>query len=31
MLEFLNFREELVHGFILVYSTRRKASIATLR
>ena len=24
-------REELVHGFILVYSSRRKASIATLR
>ena len=30
-LYFPNFREELVHGFILVYSTRRKASIATLR
>lgn len=25
------FREELVHGFILVYSTKRKASLATLR
>ena len=25
------FREELIHGFILVYSTRRKASITTLR
>ena len=25
------FREELVHGFILVYSTRRKASLAVLR
>ncbi|XP_066996552.2 rho GTPase-activating protein 190 isoform X2 [Anabrus simplex] len=24
------FREELVHGFILVYSTKRKASLATL-
>ena len=24
-------RDELVHGFILVYSTRRKASLATLR
>lgn len=24
------FRDELVHGFILVYSTRRKASLATL-
>ena len=26
-----DFRDELVHGFILVYSTRRKASLATLR
>jgi len=26
----IDFREELVHGFILVYSSRRKASIATL-
>jgi len=26
----IEFREELVHGFILVYSSRRKASIATL-
>ena len=26
-----DFREELIHGFILVYSTRRRASIATLR
>lgn len=25
------FREDLVHGFILVYSTKRKASLATLR
>lgn len=25
------FREELVHGFILVYSTKRKASLATLK
>ncbi|XP_059469341.1 rho GTPase-activating protein 190 isoform X8 [Neocloeon triangulifer] len=24
------FREELVHGFVLVYSTKRKASLATL-
>jgi hypothetical protein len=24
-------RDELVHGFILVYSTRRKASLSTLR
>ncbi len=26
-----DFRDELIHGFILVYSTKRKASIATLR
>ena len=26
-----DFRDELIHGFILVYSTRRKASLATLR
>merc|ERR1719402_1774656 len=26
----VDFREELIHGFILVYSTRRRASIATL-
>lgn len=25
------FRDELVHGFILVYSTKRKASLATLK
>ena len=25
-----DFREELIHGFILVYSTKRKASLATL-
>eukprot|EP00095_Tigriopus_kingsejongensis_P003293 maker-scaffold355_size198070-snap-gene-0.30 protein:Tk03293 transcript:maker-scaffold355_size198070-snap-gene-0.30-mRNA-1 annotation:"rho gtpase-activating protein 190 isoform x5" len=25
-----DFRDELIHGFILVYSTRRKASLATL-
>lgn len=25
------FREELVHGFILVYYTNRKASLATLK
>ena len=26
-----DFRDELVHGFILVYSARRKASLSTLR
>jgi hypothetical protein len=26
-----DFRDELVHGFILVYSTKRKASLATVR
>lgn len=26
-----DFRNELIHGFILVYSTKRKASLATLR
>lgn len=26
-----SFRDELVHGFILVYSTKRKASLATLK
>lgn len=26
-----DFQDELVHGFILVYSTKRKASLATLR
>ena len=26
-----DFRDELIHGFILVYSTKRRASIATLR
>ncbi len=26
-----DFRDELIHGFILVYSTKRKASLATLR
>lgn len=25
------FRDELIHGFILVYSTKRKASLATLK
>ena len=25
-----DFRDELIHGFILVYSTKRKASLATL-
>jgi hypothetical protein len=25
------FREELVHGFILVYSAKRRASLATLK
>ncbi|CAL4066050.1 unnamed protein product, partial [Meganyctiphanes norvegica] len=27
----VDFREDLVHGFILVYSTKRKASLASLR
>lgn len=26
-----DFRDELIHGFILVYSTKRKASLANLR
>lgn len=26
-----SYRDELVHGFVLVYSTKRKASLATLR
>ena len=25
------FRDELVHGFILLYSTKRKASLSTLK
>ena len=29
-LTFLIYRDDLVHGFILVYSTKRRASLATL-
>ena len=30
VLPFLTFRDELVHGFILVYSTKRRASLSNL-